>query len=92
MKYSREEYDSVSMAQHQQLHELWKKAGLIKGKKTQESNRALKARMAALEAKQRTVAMKTYLQMKSLKLITEIIQPLTEREAELDRAMQILDG
>ena len=40
-KYSRENYDSISMAQHQQLYELWKKAGLIKGKKTPESSRAL---------------------------------------------------
>ena len=31
-KYSREEYDSISVAQHQQLYELWKRAGLIMGK------------------------------------------------------------
>ena len=40
----------MSMAQHQQLHELWKKTGLIKGKKTTESSRALEARVVALEA------------------------------------------
>ena len=40
-KYSREEYDSMSMAQHQQLFELQKKARLIKLKKTPESSRAL---------------------------------------------------
>ena len=39
------------MAQHRQLYELWKKAGLIKGKKTQESSRAFKAKVAALKAK-----------------------------------------
>ena len=50
-KYSQEEYDSMSAAQHQELYELWKNAGLIKGKKTPESNRALKARVAMLEAK-----------------------------------------
>ena len=38
------------MAQCQQLYELWKKAVLIKGKKTQESSRALEARVAMLEA------------------------------------------
>ena len=50
-KYSHEEYDSMSTAQHQQLYGLWKKAGLIKGKKTQESRIALEARVAVLEAK-----------------------------------------
>ena len=34
--------------------------------------------------------MRAYLQMKSSKLITEIIKPLTERGAELDRATQKL--
>ena len=32
-KYSREEYDWMSVAQHQQLYDLSKKAGLIKSKK-----------------------------------------------------------
>ena len=50
-KYSREEYDSMSTVQCQQLYELWKKAGLIKGKKAQESSRALEAEVAMLEAK-----------------------------------------
>ena len=44
--------------------------------------------MATLGAK--TVAMRAYLQMRSLKLITETIQPLAEREMGLDRAMQTL--
>ena len=39
------------MAQHQQLYELRKNAGLVKGKKTPESRRALEARVAVLEAK-----------------------------------------
>ena len=39
--YSREEYDLISMTQHQQLYELQKKARLSKGKKTPESGRAL---------------------------------------------------
>ena len=39
------------MAQHQQLYVLQKKAGLIKGKKTPESNRASEDRVAMLEAK-----------------------------------------
>ena len=50
-KYSKEEYDSMSMAQHQQLYKLWKKVGLVKGKKTLEISRALEARVARLEAK-----------------------------------------
>ena len=50
-KYSQEEYDSMSAAQHHQLYELWKRAGLIKGNKTAESSRAIEARVAALEAK-----------------------------------------
>ena len=41
----------MSMAQHQKLYELQKKAILIKGRKTPESIRALEARAAALEAK-----------------------------------------
>ena len=41
----------MSMAQCQQLYELWKKAGLVKGKKTPESSRVLEARVAALEMK-----------------------------------------
>ena len=34
MKYSKEKYDSMSMAQHQQLYKLWKRARFVKGKKT----------------------------------------------------------
>ena len=34
-----------------QLYELWRKAGLIKGKKTPESSRALDAMVAMLEVK-----------------------------------------
>ena len=49
------------MAQHQQLYKLWKKDGLIKGKKTSESSRALEARVAALKQKQKTVVMRAYL-------------------------------
>ena len=80
------------MAQCQQLYELWKKAELLKGKKTLESSRALEARVAMLKAKTDIVAMRAYLQMKSLKQIMEAIQPLIERETLSDRAMQILDG
>ena len=40
-KNSKEDYDSMLMAQCQQLYELWKKAGLIKDKKTPECSRAL---------------------------------------------------
>ena len=41
----------MSVAQHQELYKLQKKAGLIMVKKTQESRRSLEARVAALEAK-----------------------------------------
>ena len=57
----REEYDSMSIAQCQEFYELQKKAELIKGKKTPESSRALVARVAVLEAKTETVAMRAYL-------------------------------
>ena len=50
-KDSREEYDSTLMAQCQQLYELWKKAWLIKSKKTPDSCKALEARVAMLKAK-----------------------------------------
>ena len=79
-KYSTEEYDSVSMAQRQQLYVLLCKAGLLKGKKTPENSKALEARVALLKA--------VYSQIKSSKLITELI---TEREAEPDKAKKTLD-
>ena len=41
----------MSMEEHQQLYELWKKAWLMKSKKTPESSRALEAKMALLEVK-----------------------------------------
>ena len=50
-KYLREEYDSTSTAQKQQLYELQKKTWLIKIEKTPESSKALEARVTAIEAK-----------------------------------------
>ena len=47
--YSREEYDSKSMAQWLQLYELQKKAGLKKGKKAPERNKILETRVAMIE-------------------------------------------
>ena len=41
----------MSTAQCQKLYELQKKAGLVKGKKTPESSRALESTVAALESK-----------------------------------------
>ena len=71
-KYSSEEYDLILMAQCQQLYVAELK----------------RLEFSCLRQKQRTAAMRTYLQMlKSPKLITEIIQPLTE-----NKAMQTLDG
>ena len=71
------------MTKRQQLYQLWHKAGLVKGKKTTESSKALDAIKAMFEAKQITVAIRAYIQMKIPMLITEIIQPLTERETRL---------
>ena len=59
-KYAGVDYDSISMGQHQQLYKLWKKTGLIKGKKTPESGRALEARVASFMQKQTIVAMRAY--------------------------------
>ena len=52
-KYSNDEYASMLMAQHQQLYKLQKKTWLINGKETPESSRALEARVAAFETKNR---------------------------------------
>ena len=41
----------MSTTKHQQFYEIWKKAQLIKGKKTPGSSRALEVRVAMLEAK-----------------------------------------
>ena len=41
----------MSMAQHQQLYELQKKARLIKSKKTPEGSRAFEARVTMLDVK-----------------------------------------
>ena len=69
------------VTQCQQLYGHQKKARLVEGKKTQGSRRALEARVDVLEGKkQTTVGMRANLLMKSLKLITEIIQPLIEKE------------
>ena len=59
-KDSREEYDSMSIEQQQQLYELWHKAGLINSKKTPESSKALEARVAMLEAKRENISNKSF--------------------------------
>ena len=82
----------MSRAQCQQLYELWKKAGLIKGKNTPESSRAFEVRVAALEAKPDNSSNESLFQMKRPKLIIEIFQPSTEMEVEPDRAAQTLDS
>ena len=45
-----------------------------------------------MRQKQKTVAIRAYSKLKSPRLITEIIKPLTERKTALNIAMQILDG
>ena len=81
----------MSMVQCQQLYELWKKVGLIKSKKTTKSSRALRARVAMLEAKTDNNSDRCLLADEKPKLMTEIIKPLTEREVVLVKAAQILD-
>ena len=80
------------VAQCQQLNELWKKAGFIKGKKTQESSRALNAKVALLQAKADTSSNDCLFSGENQKLITEISQPLTEREMATNRSIQTPDG
>ena len=58
----------------------------LNGQKTPESSMALEARLAPIKL------MRAYSQMKSPKLIIEIIQPLPKRETEPERVMQTLDG
>ena len=91
-KYPSEKYDKMSLAQCQQLYEPWKKTGLKKGKKSPESIRALEVGVAVLKQKQITVRRKACFLMKSPKLIMDLTQPLTEKGAVAERAMQILDG
>ena len=79
-------------AQCQQLYELQKKAWFIVGKKTPGNSRAIEVILAVLEVKTDYSSNGCLSQMKSPKLKTEIIQPLTEREVESDRAMQTLDS
>ena len=55
------------------------------GKKTPESSKTLETRVAMLEVKTDNSSNDDYLQIKAPKLITELILPLTEREAEPDR-------
>ena len=50
-KFSKEEYDSISMALGNHLYELQKEAKLSKDKKTPYSSRALEAGVAMLETK-----------------------------------------
>ena len=82
----------MMMTQCQQLYELQKKARLFKGKQTPDSNRALGARVAMLEAKTDNSSNESLFPDEIPKLMTEIIQPLTEREVEPNRATQTLDG
>ena len=49
-----------SVEQRQQLFELWRKAGILKSENTTVSIKKLVTRVAALEAKQTTVALTAY--------------------------------
>ena len=90
-KDSREEYDSMSAAQCQQLYELWKKAKLIKGKKTPESSRALEARLTTLEAKSKNSGNESlFADINKASLVTEITQPWIEQEMAPDKPCRYL--
>ena len=88
--YSREEYNSMSTAQPQQLYELQRPDSL----RVRRPQKAVRDNSSneSLFADESPVAMRTYLQMKIIKLITEIIQPLTEREVATNRVIQTLNG
>ena len=91
-KYSRDEYDSMSIAQHQQLYELLKKARFINGKKTKESSRALETRVAVLEAKTDNSSNDSLFADEKVKANNRNNPALSERDMAPDRAMQTLDG
>ena len=91
-KFSREEYHSMLMAQHQQLHELWKKARLLNGKKTPESSTALEARVAELEVKRNNRSNESLFADEKPKTNNRNNLALDKREMAPDRAVKILDG
>ena len=59
MKYSIEEYNSMSDAQKKQLYELLHKVRLLKSKKNQESTKKLEAGMVVLEAQTENIDSKS---------------------------------
>ena len=73
------------------MYELKCKEGVIKGEKTPESRKVLDARMASLETKIDNSSNENLLQMKSPKIKSETIQPLTERVATLYRTEKTVD-
>ena len=77
----------MSMAQHQQLYEVWKKARLITDKKTPESCRALKARVAMLEAKTENSSNESFFADEKPTANNRNNRPFTKRETAPDRAV-----
>ena len=82
-----EEDNLMSVAQKQQSYKLRHKARLAEGKKTQDSAKKLEARVAVLEAKIYSSSNESSFAKKSLKAVTEITHPLTERESTPDKLM-----
>ena len=82
---------TLSMTQHQQLYQLQKKAGLIKGKKTSGSGRALEARVVTLAGKTDNSCGKSLFADEKPKANNLNNPALDRKEMVLDRAMQTLD-
>ena len=92
-KYSREEYDSMSKMQCQQLYELQKKAGLINSKKILESSTASEAKKTAQEAKTQNSSNKSlFADVEKPKANNRNNPALDRKGTKQDIAMQTLDG
>ena len=74
------------------LYELQCKKGLLKGRKTPESGKALEARVAMQESKTENISGECLFGDEKPKANDRNNQPLTKRIAAPDRAMQSLDG
>ena len=90
--YSREEYYSTWVAHEKLLYNLQHKAGLIKSKRTLDTNKALEARVATVEAKTDCCNNESLFTKEKPKANIEIIQPLTERGVATDIAEQTVDS
>ena len=74
------------------MYELWKKTGLIKGKKTPESSRAFEARVNMLEAKTDNSSNKSLFVDEKPKANNRNNLALVRKETATDRAVQTFAG